>query len=330
MSEYNDTLQQVANSYSKVQQTLVNQFIKDLNFMKTVPWTVATHGIFNRYEEVAGVKGAAFREWDAPNVEMDISTIVKEEPLGVLGGEMSVSAERALLIANDTKDSGKAAEKYFEKRTPIVLNDAGKQTEKHFIYNILYKKMAEYNKLIASDASKRTMFDAGGAGSTNWSIFALRQNKELNCGLLSPIGENNDELMTMEWLNDGALHKITSGANSGKLGYEAVWKSYFGYQLAVPQHLGGIFNIDPDNSHNVTPAMIDDMLDAMEADPADTVLVMARGMQTRLGRLKLNFLRVDNEDTTISSDIKDWHGIKIIGTNTHLRGTEEKVIMPWA
>ncbi len=329
MSEFNDTLQQVANGYSKVQQELVNDFIKDLNYMKTVPWTMATHGIMNKYEEVTGVKGAAFREWDAPNVEMDIETIVKQENLGVIGGEMSVSAERALMIANDTTDSGKAAEKYFEKRTKIVLNDAGKQTERHFIYEHLYKKAVAYNTLVANDRTKHTLFSAGGTANSNWSIFAIRQNKELNCGLLSPIGENKDELMTMEWYNGGELHKIASGANAGKAGYEAAWKAYFGYQLAMPQHLGVIFNIDPDNNKNVTAVMIDDLLDAMEADPSDTVLVMARGMQTKLGRLKLEYLQLGNEDKTISSTIKDWNGIPIIGTNTMLRGTESNVTLPW-
>ena len=113
----NDTLQQVALSYSKTQQMLINSFMKELKFLQTVPFMPATHGLFNQYEEVAGVSGASFREFDAPNTEMDIETIMKQERLGVLAGEMSVSEERALLIANNTKDGGRAAEIYFAKRT---------------------------------------------------------------------------------------------------------------------------------------------------------------------------------------------------------------------
>ncbi len=329
MSMSNDTMQQVALGYSKTQQTIINQFIKELKFMQTVPFITATHGIFNQYEEVTDVSGAGWREFDAPNEQMDIESIMRKENLGVIGGDMSVSAERALMIANNVKDPAKAAELYFAKRSLTVLNDAGKATERHFIYEHLYKKMFKYNGLIKSDKGKRTMIDAGGTGSTNWSIFAIRQNKEQNCGLLSPFGENNDELMTMEWLNGGELHKITSGKDAGKIGFETTWKAYLGYQVGCPNYLGGIFNIDPDNSKMVTAAMIDDLLDAIEADPSDTVLVMQRGMKTKLGRLKLGLLQLGNEDKTISTAIKDWDGIDIVATNTMLRGNEEKVSMPW-
>lgn len=329
MSMNNDTMEQIALGYSPTQQTIINNFIKELRFLRTVPFITATHGLFNQYEEITGVSGAGWREFDAPNEEMDIESVMRQEKLGVIGGDMSVSAERALLIAGNTKDSGKAAEIYFAKRTPTILNDAGKATERHFIYEHLYRKMSAYNGLVKNDKGKRTMFNAGGTGSTNWSIFAIRQNKEMNCGLLSPVGENNDELMTMEWLNDGALHKIASGKDAGKTGYEATWKAFLGYQLGCPNYLGGIFNIDPDNDKMVTSAMIDDLLDAIEADPADTVLVMQRGMKTKLGRLKLGLLQLDNADKTISSELRDWDGIPIVPTNTMMRGNEEKVVMPW-
>lgn len=325
----NDTLQQVALSYSKVQQKLINSFMKELKFMQTVPYMQATHGLFNQYEEVSGVSGAAFREFDAPNVEMDIETIMKQEKLGVLAGEMSVSEEKALLIANNITDGAKAAEIYFAKRTPVVLNDAGKATERHFIYEHLYKKMYAYNKLVGSDASKRTIINAGGSSNTNYSIFAIRQNKEENCGLVSPVGENKDEVMVMDWLNGGERHKITSGSNAGKIGFEATWKAFLGYQVARPDYLGAIVNIDPANSKDVTATMIDDLLDRVEADPSDTVLVMSRGMKTHLGQFKYEKLRTVYADDKIKNVVQEWNDIPLIGTNTMLRGTESNFSMPF-
>lgn len=326
----NDTLQQVALSYSKIQQKLINSFMKELKFMQTIPFMQATHGLFNQYEEVTKVNGAAFREFDAPNEVMDIETVMKQERIGVLAGEMSVSEERALMIANNTSDSGKAAEVYFAKRTPIVLNDAGKATERHFIYENLYRKMFAYNKIIGSDASKRTIIDAGGTGNTNFSIFAIRQNKEENCGLLSPIGENKDEVMVMDWLNGGERHKISSGEHAGKIGYEATWRAFLGYQVARPDCLGAIVNIDPANSHNVTASQIDDLLDRIDADPSDTVLVMNRGMKTKVGGFKYEKLRTVIADNEMRNVIEEWNGIPLIGTNTMARGTESKYTMPWA
>ena len=325
----NDTLQQVALSYSKTQQMLINSFMKELKFLATVPFMPATHGLFNQYEEVSGVSGASFREFDAPNVVMDISTIMKQEKLGVLAGEMSVSEEKAVLIANNTKDGGKAAEIYFAKRTPIVLNDAGKATERHFIYEHLYKKAYQYNKLVGSDTSKRTIINAGGSNNTNYSIMAIRQNKEENCGLVSPVGENSDEVMVMDWLNGGERHKLTSGPDAGKIGYEATWKAFLGYQVARPDCLGVIVNIDPANDHDVTAAMIDDLLDRIEADPSDTALVMSRGRKTHLGQFKYEKLRTVLADDKIKNVIQEWNDIPLIGTNTMLRGTESNFDMPF-
>lgn len=325
----NDTLQQIAIKYSDVQQKLINTLFKETRFLERMPWIKSVHGLYNKFEEVTDVQGAGFREFNAPNVEMGIKSIVKREDVGIIAGDMSVSEETALLLCDgSTTDGGEAAERYFRKRTGIILNNAGQQTEKHFIYNVLYKKMAQYNK--SADAGERTMFNAGGTGSANWSIFAIRQEAEGNCGFYSPIGKNEDELMSMEWYNDGALHKISSGENAGKAGYEAAWKAYIGYQLAMPKYLGGIFNIDPSADKMVTADMIDDLLDAIHANPSDTVLVMARGMQTKLGRLKFPAIRVGNEDRTLDSRIDEWQGIKIIGTETMLRGTEETTAMPWA
>ena len=328
----NDTLQQIALKYSATQQKLVNTLMKETRFLSCVPWIKSVHGLFNKFEEVTDVTGAGFREFNAPNVEMDIKSIIKQEDVGIIAGDMSVSEETALLLCDgSTTDGGQAAERYFAKRTPIILNKAGQATELHFIYEVLYKKMWQYNKLVGSDEGKRTMINAGGSSNANWSIFAIRQEAEGNCGFYSPIGKNKNELMAMEWYNGGELHKIASGQNSGKAGFEAAWKAYIGYQVAMPKYLGGIFNIDPKaEGKMVTADMLDDLLDAIHASPADTVLVMARGMQTKLGRLKFPAIRVGNEDRTLDSRIDDWQGVKIIGTETMLRGTESNTTMPWA
>lgn len=325
----NDTLHQVAMKYAKKQATLVDHFMKSLEFMKRVPWITATHGLMNQYEEVTNVEGGDFKDLDAPFATMSADTSIKRVQLKVMGGEMSVSEDAALAMDNSTTDSAVAAARYFAKQSPLVLNASGKVVEKHFIYSILYPAMLAYNKKIKADATKRTMFSAGGTGSTNYSIFAIRQAKEQNCGVVSPIGKNKDELMSMEWLNGGERHFINHGKNEGKIGYEATWKAMLEYQLACPEYLGGIFNIDPANSHMVTASMIDDLLDSVEADTSDTILVMARGMASKLGNLKWEKIQLDNENESVNTKIFKWNGIPIIGTNTMLKGTEEAATLPW-
>ena len=326
----NDTLQRIASRYSKMQGTVVDHFMRPLEFMKRVPFITSSHGFFNQYEEFTNVKGAEFREFDAPSTQMSADTSLQQVKLGVIGGEMSVSEEFALHMANgSTTDAGAAASQYFAKQTPQILNNSGKKTENHFIYKILLPKMMEYNRKIAADKTKRTIFNAGGSDNANYTIFAIRQNPELNCGLVSPCGKNKDEVMYMEWLNDGARHRIEVGKDAGKIGFEATWKAFLGYQLACPEYLGAIVNIDPANDKMVTAPMIDDLLDAVEADTSDTILVMHRSMKSKLGALKWEKIDLENSEERINTRVMAWNGVEMVGTNTMLKGTEGNATLPY-
>lgn len=319
----NNTLQQTSVAYSKTQQTLINSLLKETPFLQQVPFITATHGMWNQFERVTGVSGAGFKEPGAPYIEMDVQTEIERANLGIIGGLMKVNEDKALQLYN-ISEGAKAATEYFAKRSPTLLNDAGKMTEKTLIYDVIYKALLKHNK--QCDEADRTIIDAGGTGSSNWSILAIRQNPEQNCGLLSPLGKNKDELMVMEWLNGGQRHKLSDGT----VGYEATWKANIGYQVAAGHHVGAIFNIDPDNDHNVTSAQIDMLLDNINADASDTVLVMHRAMHTKLYSFKTDKMRTENKDKEIDNRYETWNGIRMIGTSNMLRGTESKVVMPWA
>lgn len=326
----NDTLQRIASRYSKMQGTVVDHFMRPLEFMKRVPFITSSHGFYNQYEEFTNVTGAEFREFDAPSTQMSADTSLQQVKLGVIGGEMSVSEEYALHMANgSTTDAGAAAAQYFAKQTPQILNNSGKKTENHFIYKILLPKMLEYNRKIAADKAKRTIISAGGSANANYTIFAIRQNPELNCGLVSPCGKNKDEVMYMEWLNDGARHRIEVGKDAGKIGFEATWKAFLGYQLACPEYLGAIVNIDPTASKMVTASMIDDLLDAVEADTSDTILVMHRSMKSKLGALKWEKIDLETSEERVNTRVMAWNGVEMVGTNTMLKGTEGNATLPY-
>lgn len=328
MTVFNDTMQQYAMKYEQVQQKLVNTFTKPAPFMQTVPFVEATHGLENKFERVTKIEGAEFKEIDAPYKEMDVETVLASESLGIMGGRMVVPQDRALLIARtDTSDPKQAAAQVFARRTDIILNDAGKKTEQHLIYNHLYKKALAWNATVPKN--ERTVFSKGGSGNANYSILAIRQEKGLNCGLVSPVGKNKNEIMTMEWLNGGAAHEIASGKDKGKVGYEAIWKAYFGYQVAIPQYVGAIFNIDPSSDGTMVDVNdIAKLLSSIEADPSDTVLVMSRFLSDIIYGMKWDKVTLGNGDKNLEIGFDKFNGIKIIATNNMLRGTESNVTVP--
>lgn len=329
MTVFNDTMQQYAGAIGadQRQKELVNMFMKPAPFMSTIPIITSSLPLSNRYEEVTKVEGAEYKEIDAPFKEMDVHTEIRDETLGILGGKMAIGEDRALLLAASTSDSKTAAERYFAKRSPIIINDAGKKTEKHLIYNILLKRNLMWNA--TADSSEKTAFDAGGTSNKNYTIFAIRQEKEMNCGLVSPVGKNKNEIMFMDWLNGGLRHVIADGTDKNKVGYEATWKSFFGYQVAVPQYIGAIYNIDPSSSStSVTVSLMAEMLDSIEADPSDTVIVMSRGLKSKLLGMKWDKVTLSNSDSDLNTGFDKFDGIPIIGTSNMLKGTESNVSVP--
>lgn len=319
---FEDTLQQLAVAYSKTQQELINRFAKDTPFLKTIPYITSTHGLMNQYEDVTDIDGAEFKELGAPYKDMSVNTSLVKEDMGIMGGLMEINAEKASQLTNTTKGE-EAATKYFAKRSPIVLNDAGKKVEKHLIYNYLYRKIFSYNK--KCDPNERTLIDAGGTGNNTWSVLAIRQQKEENCGLLSPVGDNKDEILTMEWLNGGSLHKLKDGT----LGYAAVWKALMGYQMARADNVGAIFNITDADASKLTSTMLNDLIARIDGNSSDTVIVMNKGLQARVYDFKTNQLVVGCTDKNFDTRFDLFNGITLLGTSSMLRGTESHQDMPW-
>ena len=318
---FTDTMKQMAIAYSTVQQKLVNNLTKETPFLKTIPYQTATHSMMNQYENVDQVDGADFKELGAPFKKMNVSTDIIKEDLGILGGLIEINEEKLEALMNMPPEQ--AISKYFAKRSPIVLNEAGKKTEKHLIYKHILPAILKYNRGMTKNEG--TIIDAGGSNNSNWSILAIRQELGKNCGILAPSGQNKDELLCMEWINGGQRHAISDGT----IGYAATWSAKLGYQMASLCHMGAIVNIDPDNNKNATAEMINDLLDRIEADASDTVLIMNRGMRSRLYGLKKDQLTTNIEDKDLNLIFDRFNGVTLLGLTTMLRGSEGNIEVPY-
>lgn len=325
MPIFNDTMQEIAKTYEKKQAKLVEHLTKSAPFLKAMPTITATHGLKNQYEEVTNLKGAGFREFDSPYQEMDVSTVLREAKIGLIGGKMDVSEERAIALTNIT-DGARAAATYFDKRKGLILNDAGKQTEKHLIYEHIYKAVIDYNANL--NASEKTVFDAGGSSGL-YSVLAIRMGKEENCGILSPWkkngGNSGEELIKMDWTDGGNRHTLVGGSNNGKLGYSVTFDGGLGFQIAMPERVGAIFNIEASGSHSLTIQMLANLLSSIEADESDTFLVMNRFMFDSLVALKWPQVQLATGERNLDTRFNRFNGIDIIATSNMLRGSETKV-----
>lgn len=326
LSVFKDTLQQHAMAYEKTQATLIDSLFEETPFLRTVPFMESTHGLKNQYEEITQINGAQFRQINAPMVEMDTKTCLKSFDLQALSGEMKVTFERAQMVAPKAGSKVKSVEEYFKKRTPAILNDGGKKVEESLIYDTLLPSVLDFSA--GKTGNDQTFIDKGGAADGNlFHLLLVRQKKEINCGLFSPMGENKDELMQMTWLNGGQEHSlVNAGQDTGKPGYAAYWNAYLGYQIAMPQYVGAIFNINPNNPDTMlTMADFDKVCAMMKANPADTVAVGSRFLINAMRSLKWGTIQLGSGDMNLISGYDRINSIPLIGTDQMLNGKESVV-----
>ena len=328
MSWFKNTLQQEALGYEKTQGLLINNLIKKAPFLDTVPFITSTHGKKNNYIQLTGFKGADFRADNGLYAQMDGHFELKTERLGKLGGEMSLTEDIALdYAAGRTNDAKKATEEWFSKITPTVLAAAGESLECHLIYNVLQQRAIAYSA--GKTGVEKTCRNAGGTTSgQNYSILIVKQNKEENCGLVSPSGKNNDEVLYMEWENGGQRHKLVSSdpEKNGRIGYAATWDGIIGYQVARPDQVGAIFNIDP----STTGAMVKlsdilELLAIVDADASDTQIVMHPVLKAKIFGEKWDKVQLGTGDRNLITGFDRIENIPIISTKQMAGGTEAVV-----
>lgn len=78
-----------------------------------------------------------------------------------------------------------AKEKYFADRTRPVLKVTGANTERIIVYDNL--RQYAIDRFRTGDTT-RTVYDAGGTGSANYSIIAVRFEEGVCSGLYNPQG----------------------------------------------------------------------------------------------------------------------------------------------
>lgn len=292
------TLKQLAVEYAKKQPGMVDHLTEDAPILDKIKWEKASHGLWNVYEEATDIKGPAFVDMNAPLPELEFDSVLKKVDLQIMGGEM--------FCPEDTAQQMGGKEKYFARRTPKFLREAGQTTEKAIIYNNFRK--------YAIDNAK-----AQNAGGTGYSIICVREVPGEITGLYSPEGFKQGAMLDVRPINNGGLYKNANGV----LGYGIRLKGYFGIQLANPNAISSIVNIDAD--HIPTEAQMDDLLIAARATPGTTTLYMHPKVLNMLNKYKGEILRTVNGDSAIDRTFDQWNKIRIVTSYNFLEGTETQV-----
>jgi hypothetical protein len=294
-------LKEIANKFAKKQPQMVDDLTEMTPILERLRWQAASHGMWNQAEKVNDIDGAQFVNADAPLPTMNVSADLEKIDLQVLGGEMEQ--------AEDTIDQFGGAAPYFASKEPLILKQAGMDTEVQ-----LY-----YNNWIAKAIDDGNAQDAGASSGTTYSIVAIRLEEGVNIGLFDPTQFNQGTLLVKAGINGGNRYHLRS--KTGVVGYGVTMKGRFGWQNLSTRNVACILNINTGNKP--TEDEIDDMLHSIRATNRDSLILCHPKAQTKfLGPFKSGALQMNVRDTEYNRIIATWNEIPVVTSYNILDGTE--------
>lgn len=308
--EYAATLKELSDHYAKKQPKQVNWLVEESPVLDRLKFEVASHGLWNMYEEVTGITGANFVKMNAPLPTVDAALGLKKIDLSIMGGEVECPEDTAKMFGSK--------EKYFSRKLPSILKESGKTTERA----LLYDNMRAYALDMKRKEKKNVAIDAGATADGCYSIIALREVSGETIGLYSPEGFKAGAMLDVAPINGGNLYKSTTTAHAGVLVYGMRLKGYFGYQIANPLTVGTIVNIS--KAKPPTAAMLDDLIAEVRGTSANTLLFMHEKVKNMLNSIKGAALQVDVATKNMDRRITHWNGVEIVTSYNFDDGTEKK------
>ncbi|WP_461209922.1 major capsid protein [Desulfocurvus sp. DL9XJH121] len=298
------TLKELSNEYAKKQPKQVDNITEETPVLASVPFEAASHALWNVYDEVSDISGGGFVDMDAPLQLMEVNSNLKRVDLQIMGGKMWCPEDKAKAFG------GK--EKYFAKKQPKALRNLGVTTEQAIIYDNLLAYSQDQGKLL----------DAGATDSTGFLILAVRWVPGETTGLYSPDGFKQGAMLDTQAINGGNLYENADGV----LGYGLRMKGYFGMQMANPETVAALVNVN--QAHMPTAMQVDDLLDMVRA-ASNTHLYCHRKALSILAQVgKGAAFQMVPGDQHVDRRIAEWNGVGITTSYNFADGAETYIEVP--
>lgn len=313
-----NTFREIAIANSPKQPVMVDQLLEEAPILELVPLEPASHGLWNVYEELDSVTGNGLVDMDDELPEVSSNSKLKQIDLSIIGGKHYVGEDKA-------KKFGGAGN-YFSTKQSSIMKKTGMDAETSILYNNL-RAFAITND---SSLSGSHVFDAGGTGSTNYSIIAVKWVAGETTGLFDPNGFGRGILMDIQAINGGELFEHSTTTEEGTkniLSYGVRYKSYFGIQLANARYVSSIVNIDITNDALPSEAQLDSLITSVRGQMGgNTWLYMHPKVLTALYKYKGASLRTTTDVLDNNRVFDAWNGIPILTSYNFKDGTEARVV----
>ena len=297
------TLRELSVQYATKQPNQVDYLTEETPVLDSVPFEPSSHALWNVYDEVTEVSGGGFVDMDAPLPELAVSSQLRKIDLSIIGGRMFCPEDKARAFGG--KDT------YFARKTPKALRKLGVDAEVSVIYDNLRAYALDQGKAL----------DAGGTGSANHCILAVRWVPGETMGLYSPEGFGQGALINTASIMDGALYENGEGV----LGYGVRLKGYFGVQLANPDTVAGIFNVDIAEGDTPTALMVDNLLDMVRGGENTFLYCHRKVMSVLADAGKGAAFQMSAKERDVDRRIAEWNGVPIV-TSYNFKDASEAMV----
>ncbi len=296
-----NTLKEIAISLSTKQSHYVNHLTEESPILDNMRFEPSTHGLWNAYEEVSSIDGPAFVDINQPLPQMKVDSNLKKIDLSILGGEIFLPEDKGSVVG---------VAEYFDKKTNVLLKQAGQTAEKKIIYDNFLPYAIANGKAVSALGTESC-----------YSMVAVRFIEGEVTGLYSDKAAHSHGIMDCTSLNGGQLYKNANGL----LGYGVRIKGYIGVQLANPDAVAAIVNITPDKIP--TAEQVDNMLIDAKATPASTYIFCHPKVLSFLNKYKGNVLQTANAEMDVNRSFAAWNGIRFITSYNFKNGAEDAVAL---
>ncbi len=312
-----NTLKDLNVYLSDKQQGLVNNLVEKNPIIDSMPMKASSHGIYNVYGKVTDIDAMQEVDYDAELPIVGISFDLGRTRLGKIGGKLPMPMDAA-------KEMG-GYDKFANDRYPQIIAKSGNDNEARIYYK---------GFLASAIANDRAVSAGGTSANKQYSMVMVHYDPDTTTGLYNPNALSTGKLFTTLMLNGGKVFELDLPDGSRPLGKMMAMFMEFGLQLADPDAVGAIVNIEPkadtNNADKIaglpTAMMIDDRLAGVRADTGSTFIYTHPVLVNYLAnKYQLERRSVSDGATGVNYSLTAWNGIPIIGSYNILWGKEAVV-----
>ena len=287
--------------------------------LKILPFEKALDGLFHKYIEVEAVDSLDINKpMDAPLRNVSVARGFRTVNLGIIDGLMEVGEDFASQVPGGYGG-------YFAQQIPLLMSKLGQEYEQDTIYKAWLPYALAMND--PSIPALANVIDAGGTGTSNYSLIVVRFQESVFGGLFDPAIFNRATLVEEKPMSGGQMY-LDSEKRSV---YGMRFKGHLGNLMASKRNISAIVNIDAGTTAGgLTVEMIEQaLLAARVGDPGRAYIFCHPQVRAFLNKIG----KADHIQTSYANDRKvdvavdSWGGATIVPSYNFFPGTESRVVV---